>query len=68
MRIVFLDGSEMAEPDLDKQTEKKLRALVRDEEEVTLLYHHDSKWMRLCEWAGRRVEAPTRRSMSSWWA
>ena len=57
MRIVFLDGSEMAEPDLDKQTEKKLRALVRDEEEVTLLYHHDSKWMRLCEWAGRRVEA-----------
>ena len=49
MRIVFLDGSEMAEPDLDKQVEKKLRTLVRDEEEVTLLYHHDSKWMRLCE-------------------
>ena len=57
MRIVFLDGSGVAEPDLDRQVEKRLRALVRDSEEVSLLYHNDSKWMQLCEWAGRRVEA-----------
>lgn len=57
MRIVFLDGSEVAEPGLDRQVEKKVRTLVRDSEEVSLLYHNDSKWMQLCEWAGRRVEA-----------
>ena len=33
------------------------RAPVRDAEAVTLLYSHDSKWMRFCEWVGRRVEA-----------
>ena len=34
-----------------------MQALAPHISEETLLYHHDSKWMWLCEWAGRRVEA-----------
>lgn len=57
MVISVLDGSAVLEADLEMKVKRRLRALIRDEQQVTFYFYTNNEFIFCCEWVARVLQA-----------
>ena len=57
MVISFLDGSAVLNPGLESVVKRKIRTLIRNEQQVTCYFYATSDFILICEWVVRELQA-----------
>lgn len=57
MVISVLDGSAVLEADLEMKVKRRLRTLIRNEQQVTFYFGSNSEFTFCCEWVARQFQA-----------